>query len=64
MQRKNILFIIALLLCTLQTGCLLTKVVTVPLRVIGAGISIIPVAGNPVDDSLDEVADAVDKIPL
>jgi hypothetical protein len=45
-------------------GCVLTKLVTVPMRVGGAVVSIIPVAGNAAHDAIDEAADAVDKIPL
>lgn len=46
------------------SGCVLTKVVTVPMRVTGAVISIIPVAGNTADAAIDKAADAVDQIPL
>lgn len=46
------------------TGCVLTKVVTVPMRVGGAVISIIPVAGNTAHDAIDKAADTVDKIPI
>ena len=46
------------------SGCVLTKVVTVPMRVGGAMISVVPVAGNTVHDAIDEVAESVDKVPL
>ena len=46
------------------SGCFLTKVVTVPLRVAGAAASVIPVVGDAVDGTLDVAADAVDFIPL
>ena len=46
------------------SGCLLTKIVTVPMRVTGAVISVIPVAGNVADDAIDGAADTVDKIPI
>ncbi len=45
-------------------GCVLTKVVTVPMRVTGAVISVIPVVGSGADAAIDTAADAVDKIPL
>jgi len=45
-------------------GCFLTKIVTVPMRVGGAVISILPVVGNPAHDAVDEAADALDDIPL
>ena len=48
---------------TLQ-GCVLTKVVTVPMRVGGAIISVVPVVGDPIDESIDTVADGIDKIPI
>ncbi len=48
----------------LSTGCVLTKVVTVPMRVGGAVISIIPVAGNSAHGAVDKAADTVDKIPI
>lgn len=46
------------------SGCVLTKVVTVPMRVGAAVISIVPVAGNAAHDAIDTAADAVDKVPL
>ena len=54
----------ALLLVTGATGCFLTKLVTVPMRVGGAAISVIPVVGNTADDAIDEVAEVVDEVPL
>ncbi len=51
-------------LAFLLSGCFLTKVVTVPMRVGGAIVSVVPVVGNPVDDGIDYAADGIDKIPL
>lgn len=48
----------------LLSGCFLTKIVTVPMRVTGAVISIVPVVGNTAHDAIDEAADIVDNIPL
>ncbi len=45
-------------------GCLLTKLVSVPMRVGGAVISIVPVAGNQAHDAIDQAAEAVDEVPL
>lgn len=45
-------------------GCVLTKVVTVPMRVVGAIASVVPVVGEEVDDAIDTAADTVDKVPL
>ncbi len=53
-----------LFLLLILSGCVLTKVVTVPMRVGGAIISIIPIAGNTVHDAIDESADIIDEIPL
>ena len=46
------------------SGCFLTKIVTVPMRVVGAVASVVPVIGNAVDEGIETVADAVDEIPL
>lgn len=46
------------------SGCFLTKIVTVPMRVVGAVVSIIPVAGNVGNDAIQAAANTVDDIPL
>lgn len=46
------------------SGCFLTKVVTVPMRVVGAAVSIVPVAGNIGNDVIQKAANTVDDIPL
>ena len=60
------------------SGCFLTKIATPPMRLVGAAgsvvgavLSIIPVAGNAADEALEKVdgaidstADEIDKIPL
>lgn len=56
--------LISSMVLVLLSGCVLTKVVTVPMRVGGAVVSVVPVVGNPIDDGIDYVADGVDKIPL
>ena len=45
-------------------GCVLTKVVTVPLRVGGAVISVVPLAGEKMHDAIDTAADTIDDIPI
>ena len=45
-------------------GCLLTKVVSVPMRVTGAVISVVPVVGEDIDDAIDAAADTIDDFPL
>jgi hypothetical protein len=52
------------LLSIYLSGCVLTKVVTVPMRVTGSVISVIPVVGSPVDSFLDSSADIIDTIPI
>lgn len=59
--KKSILLITWALL--LQ-GCILTKVITVPMRLGGAIISVVPVVGNTIDDTIDTAADVVDEIPI
>ena len=48
----------------LLSGCFLTKLVTVPMRVVGAVTSIVPVAGDAAHGAIDVAADVVDKLPL
>ncbi|EKF74013.1 hypothetical protein A11A3_10921 [Alcanivorax hongdengensis A-11-3] len=77
MKSFSRVLIVALLGAALS-GCFLTKLATVPMRLVGAAgsvvgavVSIIPVAGNPADEALEKVdgaidatADNIDKIPL
>ena len=46
------------------SGCILTKVVTVPMRVTGSVISVIPVVGDGIDEVLNQSADFIDAIPI
>jgi hypothetical protein len=59
-MRLAILVLMALLL----QGCVLTKVVSVPMRVGGAVISIIRGFCNTAHDGIDTAADMVDDLPL
>ena len=52
------------LLIVFLSGCVFTKVVTVPMRVTGAVISVIPVVGDGVDNILGTSADIIDAIPI
>ncbi len=66
------------LLAAVLSGCFLTKLATTLMRLVGAAgsvvgavLSIIPVAGNAADEALEKVdgaidgtADSIDKIPL
>ena len=57
------LFVLSIALLLLN-GCILTKVVTVPMRLGGAVISIIPAVGNSAHDAIDEAAEIVDDVPI
>ena len=46
------------------SGCVFTKVVTVPIRVTGAVVSVIPVVGDGVNSILGASADVIDVIPI
>ena len=48
----------------LLQGCVLTKVASVPMRLGGAVVSVVPVVGNDVHDAIDTAAEKVDDIPL
>ena len=57
--------IILLTLITLaQSGCFLTKIVTVPMRVGGAVVSIVPGVGGTAHDTIDKAAETVDDLPF
>ena len=60
MKKLLVLALISLYL----SGGVLTKVVTVPMRVTGAVISVIPVVGDPIDEILGYSADVIDRIPI
>jgi hypothetical protein len=65
MSMMNLIrFLLIMALAVQLSGCVLTKIVTVPMRLVGAVISIVPVAGNTVHDVVDEAAEKVDDIPL
>ncbi len=64
-RRRAALRLLALLLAVAPLGgCVLTKLVTVPMRVVGAVVSIVPAAGDAAHDGIDEAADLVDEIPI
>lgn len=45
-------------------GCVLTRIVTMPMRVVGAVTTIVPVAGDAAHEAVDKAADVVDEIPI
>ena len=55
---------ILLLIMLFSYGCVITKVVSVPLRVGGAAISVVPWAGDKMHDAIDTAADTIDDIPI
>lgn len=64
-MNKTLVRVVAVAALTASlSGCFLTKVVTVPMRVVGAVVSIIPVAGNTANDVIQGAANTVDDIPL
>ncbi len=60
MKKLLVLALISLYL----SGCILTKIVTVPMRVTGSVISVIPVVGDVIDEVLEQSADIIDAIPI
>ena len=66
MSRLTTIFFKLLLFCFIfaSYGCLFTKVVSVPLRITGAVVSVVPVVGEDIDDAIDTAADTIDDIPL
>lgn len=56
--------IVILSAAVMLSSCVLTKVVTVPMRVGGAVISIVPGIGEEIDAAIDETADVIDAIPI
>jgi len=57
-------FVLLTVVASVLPGCVLTKVVSVPMRLGGAVASIVPGVGNSVHDSIDAAAEGVDDIPL
>jgi hypothetical protein len=46
------------------TLVVLTKLVSVPMRLAGAIVSIVPVAGNLANDAIGKAANVVDDVPI
>jgi hypothetical protein len=61
---KIVKLLLILITLTMLSGCVLTKLVSVPTRVVGAVVSIVPVVGNTAHDAIDEFADIVDEVPI
>ena len=61
---NNEKLLVFVLISLYLSGCVLTKVVTVPMRVTGSVISVIPVVGDGIDEVLNQSADIIDAIPI
>ena len=60
----RIAILLLILTALFQSGCFLTKIVTVPMRVGGAVVSIVPGVGETAHDAIDKAAETVDDLPL
>ncbi len=56
--------LILVLLASQLSGCFFTKLVSVPMRVGAAVISIVPGAGNSIHDTIDTAAETLDDVPI
>jgi hypothetical protein len=56
--------LLAIVIAAQLSGCVFTKIVTVPMRVGGAIVSVVPVAGNVAHAGIDSAAEAVDALPF
>ena len=52
------------LLIVFVSSCVFTKVVTVPMRVTGAVVSVVPIVGDGANSVLGTSADVIDAIPI
>lgn len=48
------------LVATSLSGCFFSKIISVPMRVVGAVVSIVPFVGNSAHDAIDTGAEVVD----
>ena len=58
------LTLILLVSALATSGCFATKLVSVPMRIVGAVASVVPVVGNSAHDVIDEAAEVVDDLPF
>ncbi len=64
MIKKTAIILICVLMFSCFSGCVLTRLVTMPMRVVGGAVTIVPVAGDAAHKTIDESADLVDEIPI
>tara|TARA_B110000858_G_scaffold173157_1_gene204769 strand:- start:218 stop:409 length:192 start_codon:yes stop_codon:yes gene_type:complete len=57
----KVIVLLALISFSLS-GCILTKVVSTPLRLTGSVVSAVPIVGDGVESVIDSTADAIDII--
>lgn len=55
---------LSMIIAIFFSGCVLTKIVTVPMRVGGSVVSIVPGVGNTAHDAIDKAAEKIDDIPI
>jgi hypothetical protein len=63
MKRTVLICVSAAALC-LSSGCVFTKILTVPMRIVASVVSIVPVVGNTGHDAIDQAAETVDDLPF
>ncbi len=64
-KRTGPVLLAAAILCAgLGQGCLMTRVLTVPMRITGAALTVIPYAGDAAHEGLDQAAASIDDIPF
>ena len=63
-MKKSLKICLALLMVSQLSGCFLTKLITVPMRVTGAVISIVPGPGDIAHKAIDTAAESIDDLPI
>ncbi len=58
------IFLLLVFSFSVLQGCVFTKIVSVPMRLGGAVVSIVPGVGNTAHDAIDKAAEGVDDIPI
>jgi hypothetical protein len=61
MKLNRMLLVLAV---SLLHGCVFTKIVSVPMRLGGAVVSVVPGVGNTAHDAIDKAAAGVDALPI
>ena len=61
---RIVIFFFTSMLLLFLTGCIATKVVTIPMRVAGEVVGFVPVVGGVAEAVVDTTAGAIDLVPL